>query len=325
MEVVHDLASLPDGFADTGTVAAVGNFDGVHIGHRRLLDEMLGTAQERGLPSVVLTFYPHPRHFFEDPELCPQITSLPKKLALLAETGIDYTIVLPFTHSLAAMEADAFVQEILVDKLHAKTILLGETANFGKNKQGDYALLKAMAQRLEPGQKFTVRAVPRLQSEGRTVSSSLIRAMINTGHMIETSQLLGRFHSLDGLVVHGKRRGRKLGFPTANLEPDADLAPMPAVYAAWVKAQGVHYPAVLSIGANPTFEDSGLRIEAHLLNFDQDIYGERLSIMIVERLREQFRFPGPLALISQIKLDIRRAKEILEDTILRNTAPEPRR
>ena len=325
MEILHDLVSLPAAFAQDGIAVAVGNFDGVHIGHRRLLAELLGAARERGLPSVVLTFWPHPRHFFEDPALCPQITSEPKKLALLAETGIDYTIVLPFTRTLALMEADVFAREILVDKLHAKAVIIGENASFGKNKRGDYALLRAMGQGLEPGKRFAVRAIPRLQSNGRTVSSSLIRAMINTGHMVETSQLLGRYHSLDGVVVHGEHRGRELGFPTVNLDPDNDLVPMPAVYAAWVRVQGVHYPAVLSIGSNPTFEDAGIRIEAHILNFAQDIYGERISILLVERLREQFRFPGPLALISQIKLDIQQTKDILEDSILRNAAPEPRR
>ncbi len=328
MNIIHDLFALPPELAAHGAAVAVGNFDGVHIGHRRLLDELLGVARERGLVPMILTFFPHPRHFFGDPADTPQITSQAKKMALLAETGIACAVVLPFTQELAVMAADAFVRDILVGHLHAKAVVIGENASFGKDKRGNYALLHALGMSLAKegaGRGFTTRAVPRLRTEHQTVSSGLIRSLLQGGRMAEAAELLGRFHSVDGIVVHGQQRGRTLGFPTANIEPDADLAPPDGVYAAWARRGGLYYPAVVSIGTNPTFGDAQVRMEAHLLGFSEDIYGERLGLLFVERLREMVKFPSVDALIARIKADILLAKAILADTALRGAAPEPRR
>ena len=329
MNIIHDLSALPPEFAARGAAVAVGNFDGVHIGHRRLLNELLGVAAERDLVPAILTFFPHPRHFFSDPADTPQITSQEKKMALLAETGVAVAVVMPFTGELAAMEADAFVRDILVKRLHAKAVIIGENASFGRDKRGNYALLRALGQTLAEegaGQGFTTRTVPRLRTDHhQAVSSGLIRSLIQAGQMAEAAQLLGRFHSMDGPVISGSRRGRELGFPTANVQPDPGLAPPDGVYAAWAKRGGLYYPAVVSIGVNPTFGDEGLRIEAHLLGFSEDIYGERISLLFVERLREMVKFSGVDSLIAQINAEIAQAKAILADTALRGTAPEPRR
>ena len=326
MNILHDLSALPPEFAARGVAVAVGNFDGVHIGHRRLLNELLGVADKRNLVPVVLTFFPHPRHFFGHPADTPQITSQAKKMALLAETGVAHALVLSFTQELAAMEADAFVREVLVKRLQARAVVIGENASFGKDKRGDYALLRAVGQNLAgEGGGFTVTAVPRLRAEQKTVSSGLIRTLLQAGNMVEAAQLLGRFHSVDGMVIHGRQRGRTLGFPTANLQPDPDLVPPDGVYAAWVKLGGLYYPAVVSIGANPTFNDAEVSIEAHILNFSDDIYGQSLSLLFVERLRGMTRFSSADTLIAQIKSDINQAKIILADTAMRGAAPEPRR
>ena len=328
MNIFHDLSSLPPEFALKGAAVAVGNFDGVHIGHRRLLNELLGVACKRDLVPVVLTFFPHPRHFFGDPADTPQITSQAKKMALLAETGVACAIVLPFNQELADMEAETFVRGILAGNLRARAVVIGENASLGKDKRGNYALLRALGRQLAgegAGQGFSVRAVPRLRAGQQAVSSGLIRELIQTGRMVEAAELLGRFHSVDGQVVHGAQRGRELGFPTANLEPDLDLVPPDGVYAAWLKRGGLYYPAVVSIGSNPTFGDDGLRIEAHIPGFSEDIYGERLSLLFVERLREMIKFPNIQSLIIQVNTDIVQAKAVLADTVLRGTAPEPRR
>ena len=328
MNILHDLSALPPNFAVQGVAVAVGNFDGVHIGHRRLLNELLGVAAKRNLVPVVLTFFPHPRHFFGDPADTPQITSQAKKMALLAETGIAYTLMLSFTQELAAMEADAFVREVLVKRLQAKAVVIGENASFGKDKRGNYALLRAVGQNLAgegAGLGFTVTAVPRLRAEQKTVSSGLIRTFLQAGNMVEAAELLGRFHSVDGVVIHGRQRGRTLGFPTANLQPEPDFVPPDGVYAAWVKSGGLYYPAVVSIGSNPTFANTDVSIEAHLLNFSEDIYGQHLSLLFVERLRGMARFSSVDDLVAHIKTDIDRTKIILADTTMRGAAPEPRR
>lgn len=328
MDILHDLAALPPQFAGQGIALAMGNFDGVHVGHRRLLHELLGLADARSLLPVVLTFSPHPRHLFFDPAQTPQITSLPKKMALLAETGVKYTVILPFTRELAGMEAESFTRDILSHRLHARALVIGENASFGKDKRGDYALLRAIGHSLAeetPGWGFTTHAVPRVRTENKTISSGLIRDLIQAGRMGESAELLGRFHSVDGPVVHWHQRGRELGFPTANITSQGDLVPPDGVYAAWAKSGGLHYPTVVSIGSNPTFGDDGIRIEAHLLNFSQDIYGQELSLLFVERLRETVKFSGVPALIAQINADITQTKTILADTTLRGVAPEPRR
>jgi riboflavin kinase/FMN adenylyltransferase len=329
MNITCDLSILPSELAAQGAAVAVGNFDGVHIGHRRLLNELLGVARKRSLMPVVLTFFPHPRHFFDDPANTPQITSQTKKMTLLAEAGVACVVVLPFNQELAGMEADAFVREILVKRLHAKVVVIGENAFFGKNKCGNYALLRALGRSPTggggAGTGFTALTVPRLRVEHKTVSSGFIRDLILAGRMAETANLLGRYHSVDGFVVHGQQRGRTLGFPTANICPDADLVPQDGVYAAWVKLGGLYYPAVVSVGINSTFGETDVCIEAHILGFSKDIYKEHLSLLFVERLRDMLKFPDTAALIAQIKIDIDRAKAILADTALRNAAPEPRR
>ena len=328
MNILHDLRTLPPEFAAQGVAVAMGNFDGVHIGHRRLLDELLGVAGKRNLVPVVLTFFPHPRHFFGRPADTPQITSQVKKMSLLAETGVAYVLVLPFTQELAGMEADAFARDVLVKRLQAKAVVIGENATFGRDKRGNYALLRALGGSLAgegAGQGFSVTAVPRLRSAQKTVSSGFIRDLIQAGNIGEAAQLLGRFHSVDGLVIRGRQRGRTLGFPTANLQPEPDLVPPDGVYAVWVKHGGLYYPAVASIGTNPTFGDAEVSIEAHILNFSEDIYDQSLSLLFVERLREMTRFSSADDLIAQIKSDINQTKTILADTAMRGAAPEPRR
>jgi riboflavin kinase/FMN adenylyltransferase len=294
---------------------AIGNFDGVHLGHRRLLDEARARAARAGggARSAVLTFTPHPARLFA-PERAPSlIQSLERRLELCAQIGIDIAIVQPFTREFAAVPADDFVREVLARTLRARDVIVGYDFSFGRGRAGDVRRLAELGRELGLG----IEVVPPVAVDGVTCSSTAIRRLVGEGRVVEAAALLGRPVEIQGVVVRGAGRGRGLGFPTANVRPDAELAPAVGIYAARARIldgplAGQTRPAALSIGTNPTFTQTGTAtIEAYLLDFDADLYDRSLRLEVVERLRDEEKFASIEALMAQIQRDVDRVRAIV--------------
>jgi riboflavin kinase / FMN adenylyltransferase len=274
---------------------AIGTFDGVHLGHREVI---------RG-SDTVLTFEPHPLAVLH-PEATPKlVTPLPVKRDLIAGLGVDELVVIPFDRDFAARSAEEFVSDVLIDRLGAHRVSVGENFRFGHGARGTADLLRSH-------DEFETRVVPLVEVSGETVSSSHIRGLVAAGDVRHAADFLGGPFLFEGEVVIGDRRGRELGMPTANIVPDdALVCPGHGVYAAW--AHG--YPAAVNVGVRPTFETGrGLLVEAHLIGFDGDLYGETLRIAFVERMRGEKRFESVDALVEQMHRDVARAREITETT-----------
>jgi riboflavin kinase/FMN adenylyltransferase len=270
---------------------AVGTFDGVHLGHREVV---------RG-NDTVLTFEPHPLAVVKPDALPKLIASSDIKRDLIAGLGVDELVVIPFNEDFSHKSAEQFIDEVLVEKLQATHVSVGENFTFGQRAQGTPEML---AQRAE----FETRVVPLVEVKGETVSSSHIRGLVAAGEVKEAAEFLGGPFLFQGEVVHGDKRGRELGFPTANIVPSDQLVvPGHGVYAAWAHGQ----PAAVNVGVRPTFKTGrGLLIEAFLLDFDGDLYGEQLRVAFVERLRGEKRFESVADLVAQMALDVQRAREI---------------
>jgi riboflavin kinase/FMN adenylyltransferase len=275
---------------------AVGTFDGVHLGHREVI---------RG-SDTVLTFDPHPLAVIHPEALPKLLTSFEIKRDLIAGLDVDELVVIPFDREFASKSAEQFIDEVLVEKLGAVHVSVGENFRFGKRAQGDAELLRSRGE-------FETRVVPLVEVEGETVSSSQIRALVAAGDVKRAADFLGGPFLLDGEVVRGDGRGRDLGFPTANIVPDDRLVcPGHGVYAAW--AHG--HPAAVNVGVRPTFETGrGLLVEAYLLDFDQDLYGQTLRIAFLERLRGERRFESVDELVAQMGRDVEQARQICSGSV----------
>jgi riboflavin kinase / FMN adenylyltransferase len=274
---------------------AIGTFDGVHLGHREVI---------RG-NDTVLTFDPHPLAVLHPEALPKLLTPFPMKRDLIAGLGVDELVVVPFDREFASRSADRFVEDVLVDQLGAAQVSVGENFRFGKGAQGDPDFLRSR-------EEFETRVVPLVEVAGETVSSTQIRALVAAGEMKKAREFLDGPFLFEGEVVPGDRRGRELGIPTANIVPDDQLVtPGHGVYAAW--AHGV--PAAVNVGVRPTFESGrGLLVEAHLIGFDGDLYGETLRIAFLERMRGEKRFESVGELVDQMRRDIEQARQICEET-----------
>ncbi|WP_067247640.1 bifunctional riboflavin kinase/FAD synthetase [Microbacterium resistens] len=312
MIVFRDPSEIP---ADFGrTVVAIGKFDGVHAGHRAVIERARADAQALGARTVAVTFDRNPLSILR-PDRCPDsLVTVERKLELLAECGLDATLVLTFDEQLAAREATDFVRSILVDALHAAVILVGRDFRFGHRGAGTPELLRELG--AESG--FTVDLVEDVFLEGfdRRVSSTWIRELLAAGDVSLAAAVLGRPVTVRGEVVHGLKRGRELGFPTANLEPALDaLAPADGVYAGWLedRTTGLRHPAAISVGTNPTFDDVPQRqVEAHVLDQDDlDLYGHDAVVEFTQRLRGMTAFTGIEQLKESIAADVVQARRLL--------------
>jgi riboflavin kinase/FMN adenylyltransferase len=305
MEVWSGLAEVPP---DHGRYAvAVGTFDGVHIGHRAVVGAALG-ARATGVRVAVLTFHPHPLVVLRPDAAPPAISTLERRLAILSSLGVDATVVVRFDAELSALKPEQFVADYLVGGLGATVVAVGQGFRFGHRAAGDVALLR----RLGLEHDFAVHEVP-LVGEGQPVSSTSIRTAIASGDVQLAGQLLGRPHSVEGEVVVGDRRGRGLGYPTANLAVPADLAvPPDGVYAGWLlRANGTRLPAAISVGTNPTFGPHARRVEAYALDRDDlELYGEQVSIEFGWHLREMITFGGVEPLLAQMAEDVARTRAL---------------
>ncbi len=296
-----------------GTAVTIGAYDGVHLGHRALLADLTTRAKAADLSTVVVTFDRHPAAVVR-PESAPQqLTSLEQKLELLAECGIDRTVVIPFDEARAAESAEDFVTEVLVDQLSARLVVVGEDFHFGHGRRGNVDLLR----RLGAEHGFEVVGV-RLTGDGaEAVSSTRIRALVASGEVEAAAELLGRPHQVPGTVVRGDGRGGpQLGFPTANLEVPDDIAlPADGVYAGlYHRPDGVTHRAAVSVGRRPTFYEPGtapVLVEAYLLHFDGDLYGEQARVSFTHRLRPELRFDSVDELIAQMRADVEATERVL--------------
>jgi riboflavin kinase/FMN adenylyltransferase len=302
------LAALPAGLE--GSVATVGMFDGVHRGHRALLDRVAAEAAARGVPAAAVTFDRHPLAVLRPGSEPPLLTTLDRKVELLGEAGMAVVLVLEFTRELSEVGAEAFATEVLFDGLAARAVVVGENFRFGHKAAGDPALLADLGR----PRGIEVVAVRLHADGGRAVSSTRVRAELAAGDVAAAAASLGRAYAVEGDVVVGDRRGRPLlGVPTANLEVPAGIAvPGDGVYAGHLtdEADGVRRPAAISVGTNPQF-GTDRRVEAHVLDFDGDLYGHRVSVGFSHRLRGQATFADLDELIAQIHADIAEARRLL--------------
>lgn len=290
--------------AQTAAAVAIGNFDGVHVGHQALI----ARARAAGLRAVALTFDPHPSALFSPQSAPPRVCSLARRLELLAAAGIDTTVVEPFTRELAALAPDAFIDEIVLGALAARAIVVGYDFSYGQGRAGTTDELRAHGARAG----VDVAIVPPVEVDGEVASSTKIRGYLRAGDLPRAARLLGRAWDIDGTVVHGAARGRALGIPTANIAPESDLAIAPGIYAVTLTAGGVARAAVASLGTNPTFvEQGGLVLEVHVLDWDGDLYDQRVRTTFVARLRDELKFDSVDALLAQIRRDIDDARAAL--------------
>jgi len=301
---------IPD---DRGTVATVGTFDGVHLGHWSVLDEINRRAAATGRRSVLVTFDPHPLRIVR-PEHAPLLLTTPvEKKEILAESGLDYAIFLPFTKALSRYEPRRFVEEILIARLGVEELVIGYDHGFGRDRSGDPGTLTAIGAEIG----FAVDVVPPVQAQGAAVSSSRIRTAIGAGDMEQARACLGRPYSVRGVVVRGEGRGRGLGFATANLrvaERDK-LVPPQGIYAVRAILRSGSYRGALHLGPRPTFKGSPPTIELHVLDFDADIYGEEVRVDFMQYLREIRPFATVEELVAQMREDVEAARLAVDGSL----------
>ncbi len=300
------VESVPAGWGRC--VVTVGVFDGVHRGHQQLIGRAVGAARDRDLPSVLVTFDPHPAEVVRPGSHPAQLTSLPRRAELVAALGIDVFCVLPFTPELSRTAADEFAHEVLVDGLHAAEVVVGQNFRFGHRAKGDVALLTELGRRFG----FATQGVEVISTDSITFSSTYVRACIDAGDVAAAAEALGRPHRLEGVVVHGDRRGQQLGFPTANVAPPPFAAiPADGVYACRFVYAERSLPAAVSVGTNPTFSGRERSVEAYVLDVDEDFYGHLVALDFEYRLRGMEHFAEVADLVDQIHRDVERTRELL--------------
>ncbi len=314
IEGLDALGALPRAHArnslEARSVVVVGVFDGVHLGHQRLLHELVEMASQlTGVPTVV-TFREHPDALLRG-QAPPLLVSVPHRLRLLRRAGVERVLLLDFDDALRALTAADFARTVLRDGLHTEGLLLGYDAALGRDRDGTPARMRELGKELG----FAVRVATPFTVDEAPVSSTRIRSAILGGDLTAAHRLLGRWPSVLGRVVHGDGRGRGLGFATANVAPDTDVLPPGGVYAVYVLLEGESHAAVANLGVRPTFEDGGgerdARLEVHVLDFDGDVYGAVLEVCFAARLRDERRFADAAALAAQIREDVGRARRVL--------------
>jgi riboflavin kinase/FMN adenylyltransferase len=304
MKLIRGLTQIPR--LPQGSVVTLGNFDGVHLGHQAVLQQAARHAQRLGLPLVVLIFEPLPREFFSPAAPVARLTRLRERVVFIAALAlVDFLVVLPFNAALAQMPAPEFIQKILVDALRVRQCVIGDDFRFGRGRQGDFALLRACGAALG----FAVEAADTWLHEGERVSSTRIRAHLAARDVVGAARLLGRPFTLCGRVIHGDKRGRQLGFPTANVALHRRLSPLRGVFVVVAYlSDGARLGGVANIGNRPTVGGTDARLEVHLFDFNQDIYGKLLRVEFLHALRDEQKFNSLAELTAQITHDAQAAR-----------------
>jgi riboflavin kinase/FMN adenylyltransferase len=302
---VHRIDDVPE--APEGRAVAMGTFDGVHLGHRQVIESARQWAREHGTRASVVTFDPHPLQVLRPDDPPKVLTPTRVKAGLIEQLEVDEMIVIPFTRELSMVEPGAFSHDVLAKRLEAKHVSVGENFRFGHEAAGDAAFLRAQPE-------FETQVIPLIEDGGKTVSSSRIRELVSAGAVADAANLLGAPFVLEGTVVEGDARGRELGMPTANLETEPEVViPAAGIYAARARLDGEReVPAAVSIGVRPTFEAAGeLRVEAHLIGYDDDLYGRLMRLSFLDRLRDEVRFESAEALVEQMRRDVEDVRRLV--------------
>lgn len=306
MHVVRDPLRTPD--LPRGGIVTTGNFDGVHLGHRRILETVVARAKALGAPSVAITFEPHPLAVLRPDHAPRRLQTLRQKEESMEALGLETLLVVPFTRDFSLTEPEDFVRDFLAERLGTSELYLGQHFAFGRGKRGDLALLKRMG----PERGFVASGVEEVFYQDQPISSTRIRNALLRGEVADANAMLGREYELDGIVSKGERVGRKIGYPTINLSPENELYPADGVYVTQIEIRsfGRRFDCVTNIGRRPTvFEDYATTIETYVLDFSADVYGEKVRLFFFERVREERTFPSMMALTEQIGRDIEATRE----------------
>ncbi len=308
MEIVRNIQKIS---RDLNSVVTVGVFDGVHIAHREILKRMEEEKKKTGARTLLVTFDPHPQEILRPGEKFQILTTIDERIELLKEYELDIVFVVNFTLEFSNISAEEFCKDIMLEKIGLKKVIVGYNHAFGKNREGNPEKLKEFGKKYG----FDVEIIPQLLVENIPVSSSKVRAILDNGDVKLASKLLGRYYFINGIVVKGSGRGKELGIPTANIEPNSrrKLIPKNGVYVVRVTIDRKNYYGVMNIGYRPTFElDSERVMEVHIFDFDEEIYFKHIKVEFIERLRDEMKFSSPRELVEQIKRDKEEALEIIE-------------
>ena len=309
MKIIENLDDIKEPFKKA--VITIGNFDGVHIGHQALFHEVIEKADAIGGTSIAMTFEPHPIRVLKENSHPPLITLYEQKVELIDRSGIDVLICVPFTRKFAAISARDFVEDILIKRIGMTIIVVGEDYAFGKNREGNIDHLRTFAELFD----FEVILADWIQESNNSthrISSTKIRELVISGHLSEVPKLLGRYYQIRGVVATGRNRGgRLLGFPTANINLHDELCPKTGVYAVTVEFKNIKYKGVANIGYSPTFDDHVFTVEVHILDFDENIYGQNIRVNFISHIRNEIKFANINELSEQIGRDIEKAQKIL--------------
>lgn len=307
MQLIRGLNSKT--CSTNGAVATIGNFDGVHLGHQYVLNKLISKSRELKLPSIVIAFEPSAKEFFLGNNAPARLTNFREKFYLLKNIGVDQFVCFPFNSKLANMQAEIFVKDILLKHLNIKYLIIGDNFKFGKDRKGDYELLNKMSQNLD----FEVENTKSYLVNKTRVSSSLIREYLAKGQTNSAQQLLGRQYSMCGRVIHGDKKGRTIGFPTANVEIKRNKSPVNGVFAVTVTIEHkTELKAIANIGHRPTINGKRTQIEVHIFNFTDDIYSKHLEITFHKKIRDEKKFESFDALKEQIEIDTISAKQFFQ-------------
>ncbi|WP_206485376.1 bifunctional riboflavin kinase/FAD synthetase [Thalassotalea sp. G2M2-11] len=305
---IHNIQSDRNRVDERGCVLTIGNFDGVHLGHQRVIKALVAKALELNSVATVMVFEPQPRELFA-PETAPaRLTRLRDKYALLKDLGVERLICVNFNRKFANICANEFVEHLLVNSLNIKYLIIGDDFHFGKNRQGNFDTLKVASQQFD----FGISDTSSYKLHDCRISSTAIRNALSDNKLDEAFQMLGRPYSIIGRVFHGDKRGRELGFPTANVLLKRRVSPVSGVYVVAVKIPCGNFYGVANIGSRPTFVGIRQQLEVHIFNFDRDIYGQIIEVTLIEKLREEQKFSSLAELTEQIEIDCEQAKQTVQ-------------
>jgi len=301
MQVINGFEKLPS--FSNNSIVAIGNFDGIHLGHQKILQLLAKKTKKHALLSLVLTFSPHPEKILGEKRV-KMIQTLDQRVREIKKFDIKAVLIVPFDEKFSSLSGQDFIQKIVVNLLKAKAVIVGESFRFGKNREGDISLLRRSASRFN----FQVYSISPVMKEGMIVSSSLIRNSLQEGNIETANALLGRLYEIEGKVIKGKSRGKALGFPTANIETENEIVP-PGVFITTAGIESDTFPSLTNVGNRPTFDQQETIIESYIINLNKNLYGEKIKINFIKKIRGEMKFKTPDDLSQQIERDLERAKD----------------